>query len=165
MSIQSLIETMDRLVQIHLFLLDLSEQKKDVLIKNQVEKLNKIVNKETSLIKEIIQLDKQRIEYISEFLVQKGYRPNPSITVSDLIKLVVAIEDKRAIEEKQKALLGAIFKLKKLNQLNVQLIEHSLAFIEYSLDIVLGPPEDNMIYHKPSLQQSTKRSGVFDSRV
>jgi flagellar biosynthesis/type III secretory pathway chaperone len=165
MSIQSLIETMDRLVQIHLFLLDLSEQKKDVLIKNQVDKLNKIVNKETSLIKEITLLDKQRIEYISEFLVQKGYRPNPSITVGDLIKLVVAIEDKRALEEKQRALLGTIFKLKKLNQLNAQLIEHSLAFIEYSLDLVLGPPEDDMIYHKPSHQQSTKRSGMFDSRI
>jgi flagellar biosynthesis/type III secretory pathway chaperone len=165
MSIQSLVQTMDKLVQIHLLLLELSEQKTNVLVHNQVDHLNKIVNKETNLIKQIAQLDQQRIENISEFLLEKGYRPNPNITIADLIKLVVKVEEKQSLADRQKQLLGTIDKLRQLNQLNLQLIEHSLAFIEYSLDLVLGPPEDDMIYHRPTQQQNTKRNGMFDSRV
>jgi flagellar biosynthesis/type III secretory pathway chaperone len=165
MSIQGLIQSMDKLIQIHSTLLELSEQKVSILVTNQVDKLNQIVNKETSLIKRITELDHQRIEDINDFLILKGYKPNPNITVEDLTKLVVRIEDKQSLKESQRKLLAMIDKLKELNHLNQKLIEQSLAYIEFSMDLVLGPPEDEVIYQRPEQHQGIKRSGIFDSRA
>jgi flagellar biosynthesis/type III secretory pathway chaperone len=166
MSIEGLIHTMDKLNQVHLALLELSEQKTVVLVQNQVDRLNQIVNKETNLMKQISHLDLQRIQDISDFLIQKGYKPNPNITVADLIKLVVKAEDKMSLTVAQKELLGTIDKLKDLNHLNHKLIEHSLAYIDYSMDLILGPPENEVVYQNPThQQQGIKRNGMFDSRA
>lgn len=166
MSIESLKQTMDQLNAIHLTLLELAEQKTGILVINKVDKLNQIVNKETSLMKRITELDLQRIEDISGFLIEKGYKPNPRITVGDLVKLVVKMEEKKLLTDSQRQLLTTIDKLRKVNSLNQKLIEQSLAFIEYSMDIVLGPSDEDIIYRNPSHQkQGIKRSGMFDSRA
>jgi flagellar biosynthesis/type III secretory pathway chaperone len=165
LSIQGLLQTMDKLVQVHITLLDLAEQKTNILVLNQVDKLNQIVNKETSMMKQITILDLQRIEDISGLLIEKGYKPNPNITVGDLIKLVVKVEDKKLLADAQKQLLSTIDKLSELNHLNQKLIEQSLAYIEFSMDLVLGPPEDEVIYRRPEQQQGIKRNGIFDSRA
>jgi flagellar biosynthesis/type III secretory pathway chaperone len=166
MSVQGLLQTMDKLIQIHLLMLELSEQKTNILVLNQVDKLNKIVNKETNLIKQIVQLDQQRIEDISEFLLQKGYKLNPKITVEDLIKLVVKAEEKKSLADKQRQLLGTIDKLRQLNQLNQKLVEQSLAFIEYSMDLFIQTPEQDAFYQNPHQQSSNpSRNGIFDTRA
>jgi flagellar biosynthesis/type III secretory pathway chaperone len=166
MSIQSLKQTMDQLIQIHLTLVELAEQKTGILVLNKVDKLNQIVNKETSLMKKITELDLQRIEDISGFLIEKGYKPNPKITVGDLVKLVVKVEEKKLLTDSQHQLLNTIDKLREINRLNQKLIEQSLAFIEYSMDIVLGPSDEDVVYRNPShQQQGMKRSGMFDSRA
>ena len=165
MSIKDLIQTMDQLNQVHESLLELSKLKTNVLIQNQVEQLNQIVNKENNLMKQITKLDHQRIDNISQFLLNKGYKPNAKITVNDLTKLVFKAEEKQALKSTQEKLLGTIEQLKQLNQLNQKLIEQSLAYIDYSMDLVLGPPEDEVVYHNPSLQQNIKRNGMFDRRA
>lgn len=166
MSVQGLLETMVKLIQVHVSLLELANQKTNILVLNQVDKLNQIVNKETSIMKQITALDLQRIENISNLLIEKGYKPNPNITVGDLIKIVVRAEDKKLLSDAQKQLLNTIEQLREKNQLNQKLIEHSLAFIEYSMDLVLGPSDDGIIYQNPShQQQGIKRNGMFDSRA
>jgi flagellar biosynthesis/type III secretory pathway chaperone len=166
MSIQSLKQTMDQLNQIHLTLVELAEQKTGILVLNKVDKLNQIVNKETSLMKKITELDLQRIEDISGFLIEKGYKPNSKITVGDLIKLIVRAEDKKLLTDSQRQLLSTIDKLRELNQLNQKLIMQSLIFIDYSMDLIVGPSEDEVVYRNPShQQQGIKRAGMFDSRA
>lgn len=165
MSVKDLIQTMDQLNQIHESLLELSKSKTSILVQNQVDQLNQIVNKENSLMKQITKLDHQRIDIISQFLLLKGYKPNAKITVDDLTKLVFKAEEKMALKSAQEKLLGTIEQLKQLNQVNQKLIEQSLAYIEYSMDLVLGPPEDEVVYHKPTHQQNSKRNGIFDSRA
>jgi flagellar biosynthesis/type III secretory pathway chaperone len=166
MAFQALIQTMKAFNDIHDTLLELAEQKKQVLIRNNVEQLTQIVTKENKLIKQIGELDRQRVEAIGQFLIEKGYKPNPKVTVSDLTKIIFNIDDKKELLGLQKQLLGTIRKLRELNQLNQQLIEHSLAFIDYSLDLYVGPPEDDVIYHKPQQNgYGNKRLGLFDTRA
>ncbi len=54
MSIQRLMQTMDQLIQIHLTLVELAEQKTGILVLNKVDQLNQIVNKEKSIMKRIL---------------------------------------------------------------------------------------------------------------
>jgi flagellar biosynthesis/type III secretory pathway chaperone len=166
LSVQGLLQTMSKLIQVHISLLELAERKTNILVLNQVDKLNQIVNKETSTMKQITILDLQRIEDISSLLLERGYKPNPNITVGDIIKLVVKADDKKLLSDAQKQLLSTIYKLREKNQLNQKLIEQSLAFIEFSMDLVLGPSDDGVTYQNPlHQQQGLKRNGMFDSRA
>jgi len=166
MAFQALAEVLTALTDIHETLLELAEQKKQVLIHNNVEQLMKIVNQENKLIKKINELDQARIEAIGQIMIEKGYKPNPKVTVSDLTKILFNIEDKKTILGLQKQLLSTIRRLKEANQLNQQLIEHSLAFIDYSVDIIAGPPENEVTYRHPHHQlQGSRRTGLFDTRA
>ncbi|MFE5324117.1 flagellar protein FlgN [Paenibacillus sp. NPDC056579] len=166
MAFEALIQTMTTLNDIHESLLELGERKKQVLIRNDVEQLMQIVAKENKLIKQINELDGQRVEAIGQYMIEKGYKPNPKVTVSDLTKIVFNVDDKKLLLGKQKQLMGTIQKLREMNQLNQQLIEHSLAFIEYSIDIIAGPPDNDFTYQKPQQQTyGSKRPGLFDTKA
>ncbi|WP_141335954.1 MULTISPECIES: flagellar protein FlgN [unclassified Paenibacillus] len=166
MAFQALIQIMNTLNDQHAILLDLAERKKQVLIRNQVDQLTVILTKETKLIKQISEADQQRIDAIQQFLLEKGYKPNSRVTVSDLTKIIFNVEDKKLLLETQKDLLATIRKLREINRINQDLIEHSLAFINYSLDLIIGPPDDGAVYHHPQQQSlGPKRPGLFDTRA
>lgn len=166
MAFEALIQTMTTLNDIHESLLELGERKKQVLIRNDVEQLMQIVAKENKLIKQINELDGQRVEAIGQYMIEKGYKPNPKVTVSDLTKIVFNVDDKKLLLGKQKQLMGTIHKLKEVNYLNQQLIQHSLTFIDYSLDLIAGPPEDEVTYRHPHQQlYGSKRVGLFDTKA
>jgi flagellar biosynthesis/type III secretory pathway chaperone len=166
MSVQAVVEAMDRMTEIHGVLLELAEQKKHAIVRNDIDLLNQITHQENKLIKQIEELDRQRTEAIGQALIQRGYRPNPRITVSDLIRLIYKAEDKQALMRSRDELLAAIDKLRAAHSLNQQLIRQSLAFIEYSLDLLIGPPEDEAVYQNPAQHaRNVKRIGVFDTKA
>ncbi|MNV89067.1 FlgN protein [compost metagenome] len=81
------------------------------------------------------------------------------------MKVIFKAEEKIALAESQKNLIEAISKLKERNSLNQKLVEQSLAFIDYSLDLVIGAPEDDMMYQNPQRQKNNNRLGIFDTRA
>ncbi|MGG2197697.1 flagellar protein FlgN [Paenibacillus validus] len=166
MAFEALIRIMAALNDVHLSLLELAELKKAALIQNDVEALTQIVTKENKWIKQIGELDADRVEAIGQFMIEKNFKPNKRVTVSDLTKIIFDAEDKKKLIEAQRQLLNTIRKLREQNQLNQQLIEHSLAFVNYSLDLIVGPPDDDVLYHRPQHQPSGyKRPGLFDTRA
>lgn len=166
MAIGPIMDVMSQLIEAHEQLLALSEQKTEVIVRNNVEELNRIVGKESRLTAHIASFDQQRVSAVGQYLTAKGYRPHPYITVSDIVKLIVKMEEKQAIQEAQRKLLNTIERLKEVNGQNQQLIEQSLTYIEYSLDLIVGPPDDEATYQHPANQYAgTKRSGLFDTRA
>jgi flagellar biosynthesis/type III secretory pathway chaperone len=166
LAIQEIVDIMQEMTGLHQQLLELAVQKKDVIIHNQVDQLNGLVNKESKLVKRISELEQQRVFETDRYLVGKGYRPNPAITVSDLTRIIVKAGEKQALTQAQAQLLEVLEGLKAANKLNQELSKQSLAFIDYSLNLLVGA-EDEAVYHNPQ-QQSTgygKRSGFFDSRA
>jgi flagellar biosynthesis/type III secretory pathway chaperone len=131
-----------------------------------VEKLTQIVSKENKMIKQIGELDHKRVEVTAQFMIAKGFKPNAKVTISDLSKIIFDVEEKKTLVGLQRKLLATIRGLRELNQLNQQLIEQSLAFIDYSMDVIVGPPEDEVVYQHPKLSgNGAKRSSLFDGKV
>ncbi|GFZ97608.1 hypothetical protein GCM10008018_49830 [Paenibacillus marchantiophytorum] len=164
MSIQPLLDTMDKLQEAHEALLELAKGKTPVLISNDIDQLNMIVNRENKWVRAITEANQQRIQIIGSYLISRGYNPNPKITVGDLIKVIFKAEEKQALMEAQHKLLATIEDLKANNVINQQLIEQSLSFVNYSLDLVMGPPEDDLVYRNPNQARSGNRLGMFDRR-
>lgn len=166
MSFDALMQTMTALNDVHNTLLELAEQKKHVLIHNQVEQLMQIVTKENKLLKKIGELDQHRIDAIGAYMIEKGFKPNPKVTVNDLTKIIFNLEDKQTLIESQKQLVVTIRKLREVNALNQQLLEQSLRYINYSLDLLVGPPDDEAIYQNPMHQSpNIRRNGLFDTKA
>lgn len=163
-SIQALLESMEKLQEAHEALLELAKAKTPILVSNDIDQLNMIVNRENKWVRAIAEANQQRIQIIGSYLISRGYNPNPKITVGDLIKVIFKAEEKQALMEAQQKLVVTIEELKKENVINQQLIEQSLAFINYSLDLVIGPPEDDMVYRNPNRAKSGNRLGMFDRR-
>ena len=166
MSIPVLFEVMEQMILHHDSLLELSEQKVPVLVGNKVEELNRIVHKEAQLVRQLVECENRRVEAVNHFLISKGFRPTANITMNEIIKLIFHQEDKETAVRLQGELLSRMQKLKVLNEKNGQLIEQSLAFIEYSLDLVVGQPDDDTVYHNPANKASgSKRNSYFDTRA
>ena len=166
MSIQPLLETMNILQEAHEALLDLARDKTQVLVQNDINQLNLIVNKESKWVRTIAEADQQRLQLISSYLISRGYNPNPKITISDLVKVIFKAEDKQALSQAQQKLLVTIKELKDSNTINQQLIEQSLSFINYTIDLVLGAPDDDVVYQNPHHHAfGAKRAGIFDTKA
>lgn len=165
MTISYIVQTLEELNYIHLDLMSLGEQKKQVIIANNVDELTKIVNKESKLMKQIMQCEERRIEAIGRFLEEQGNPPNPGLTVSELITFVYKASEKQALVAAHDALIETLVKLKRVNDLNQQLIGQSLQHINFTLDMI-APSEDQSTYQKPNQSNSyQKLPGIFDTRA
>lgn len=166
MSVKEVIRSLEALNEIHETLLKLGEQKRQVLINNKVNELTQITNQESKLMKQVAGQEQQWLDYTTKFLEEKGYKPNPDMTMTELVKLVFNAEEKQSLLDTQSKLLRTIQKLKEMNALNQQMIEQSLSYIDYTLDLMTGDPDQDMFYKNPSQQaKKSKGKGFFDTKA
>jgi len=163
MPVQQLIQIIAELADAHRELLELAEQKRVALVRNELKDIMAIVNKETKLSKRVADLQQAQTNAVNEFFRQKGFQPTREITITELSRMITDIEAKQALIDRRDRLVELIAELKQRNDLNQQLIKQSLDFVNYSIDVIAGPPEDEMTYQRPAQQSpTTGRTGVFD---
>lgn len=166
MSIQVVIQSLHDLNTIHETLLELGEQKREVLIANQVTELTHITNEESKLMKQVSECEQKWLAGVSGFLAEKGRDPLPSMTMSELIKLVTRDDDRLVLQAAQQQLLATMDKLNDINSLNQQLIEQSLSFIDYTLDLLTEDTNELLGYSNPSDKPKTTRNNtIFDTKA
>lgn len=166
MTIQVILEVIQNLIHLHLELLRLGQEKTHCLVHNEVDQLNALVNKEVKLTRKITELDMRRTQAIGEYLLSRGYNPNPNVTISDMVKIIFKAVEKQALIDTRDELLSLIAKIQDVNAHNKQLIEQSLAYIDYSLDLYLWNPSEDFMYKNPAqARNSLKRNGLFDTRA
>lgn len=165
MELTPLLELLERLDDTHLQMLELAVLKKQSIMDNQIDSLIDLLNRESRLIKVIGQLEEQRAEAAYVFLQGVGIRSNLNLNLTELARLVFDPEDKARLLHIQQKLSGTLYRLKEANELNQKLIEQSLTFIDYSLDLLVGRPNQEITYHHPSDKgSSVTRPGIFDAR-
>ncbi|MDT3428015.1 flagellar biosynthesis/type III secretory pathway chaperone [Paenibacillus forsythiae] len=165
MSLTTLIQLLERLDETHLQMLDLAAAKKQAIMDNKVEVLIEILNRESKLVKLVGQLEEQRTQAAYAFLQGVGIRSNLNLNLTELSRLVFDPEDKARLLHIQGQLADTLDRLKKANELNQRLIEQSLAFIDYSLDLLVGTPNQDITYQHPANRDhAAKGPGFFDAR-
>ncbi|AIQ49714.1 flagellar biosynthesis protein FlgN [Paenibacillus sp. FSL R7-0273] len=165
MALTRLFELLERLDETHLQMLDLAAVKKQAIMDNKVDGLIDIMNRESKLMKLIGQLEEKRGEAAYTFLQGVGIRSNLNLNLTELSRLVFDPEDKSRLQQIQHKLSDTLHRLKKANELNQKLIEQSLTFIDYSLDLLVGRPNQDFTYHHPADKgYNSNRPGLFDAR-
>ncbi|WP_150270519.1 flagellar protein FlgN [Paenibacillus tepidiphilus] len=165
MPLTTLIESLERLDEAHLRMLDLAAVKKQTIMDNKVNGLIDIMNQESKLMKQIGILEEARSEAAYAYIQSVGIRSNLQLNLTELTRLVFDPEDKMRLQHIQQKLSDTLHRLKHANDLNQKLIEQSLSFIDYSLDLLVGRPNQEFTYHHPSDKSSgSARPGIFDAR-
>lgn len=168
MSIPEVLEHLHTLHEVHVELLAVAKQKRQILIDNQVDELSKIVAQETRLAKQVAAHEKAWLDAVHRFVANKGFRATPSFTMSDMIKMVPNAEEKRQLQDAQGQLQNVLNELSEVHKLNQELIQHSLDFIQYSLNLMTSAPEDDVTYGRPENSgpgASGGHRGFFDTRA
>jgi flagellar biosynthesis/type III secretory pathway chaperone len=165
-TIQPLLELLRKLTELNRQLLELAKNQTEALVKNDFELLNSSVFKANKIVRAIAKLEQSRVQIIGEYLLSRAFNPDPRITVSDLIKIIFNAKEKKALMDSQNELMESVQSLKRVNQHNQRLLQLSSPYIHETLELMAGPPEDEIFYHNPSVQGTgTMPFRSFDSRA
>ncbi len=142
-------DVLENLINLHKALYTLAVQKKDVLIKGDIEALSAITQQEQKLIKALGAAESARIELVKQMFATRGLSIADA-TLLDLVKIVTDPEEKSRLQSYRDELTRIVSELRQANELNQQLLEQSLSFVNLTLDLLTDTPEDDFIYRKPT---------------
>lgn len=144
-------------------LLDLSYQKREVLVHSNVDELEKIIKQEETLLFQAAKFDRICKSMIRELAVMYGLTEQES-TLAKVVQLAdqEMLSDFKNIEQE---LSNVITKLAEVTALNTKLVEQGLLIVNYSLNLLaqssVGPtyhPNENASFKPPN-------KALFDSKV
>jgi len=129
-----LVEILNKIGDLYEKMIVLAEEKRDALVNVKVSELNKIIEKEEALIKEIESLEKERIVLVDKIAKASDW-PNDNIKLAFLIES--APED-FAPQMKQvgQRLADTVLKIATLNGINNNLLKQAMRVTEYNINIL-----------------------------
>lgn len=162
MSIEQIIELMDKLNMMHRSLLKLALQKTEVLKESNIEALNTTMKNEQMHIAAISKLEEQRQQAVAQFFEERTIQCDDA-TVSKLLEYADE-KEKIKLVAKRDELLKTIDLLKEQNDLNQQLLFQSLQFVNLTLDL-FQPQQEQMNYGASAGSRKPVKKGQFDSKA
>jgi len=128
-------QLINQLNKAHAQLLALAEEKKQVLIANDMRRLSEIVKEEPVHIKRIEALEQERLALMGSVTMTEWIETHPE----DIDSL--------------RTLLQTIGQLRQLNALNAELLEQSLHYLDWHLQLLI-PEADDFTYGQSALNQT-----------
>lgn len=162
MSVQTIIETLTELVEIHEKLIKLSKQKTEIIKEGSIEKLQSILSKERKCVQALEKAEVSRQEQV-EIWCNERELAQGNVTITEILELLSGQAEAVSLENETIRLTNIITKLKQQEQLNQELIIQSMQFVQLSLDM-MSPTIKNLNYGKTKTLDTVKRS-VFDSKA
>ncbi|QJD85233.1 flagellar protein FlgN [Cohnella herbarum] len=160
---------MDSLLQMHSLyakLVELGHQKKDRIVHNQLSDLTLTLSHESKVLKSLAAADQVRLSALTAFQREAGLKEDPNMRLEDVATYCTGAANKQAIKEISMGMSEQIQALKTLNETNQLLVHHALDIVNHTLDLLVGSPEDEMVYRNPTQSGSyAKRNSYFDTRA
>jgi flagellar biosynthesis/type III secretory pathway chaperone len=130
---QELSEILTAQMEIYNLLLEIAAQKRGHLIKGSLEELNEVTKQEELYILQLGKLEEKRENCFSQLADQGGWDRNCSL--QEVIPQLPEEEQNKLVQI-QEGFAAIIEKLADLNQENTSLIQQSLRFINFTVDVL-----------------------------
>ena len=135
-SIEELIQVLEEECTIYEDLFSVSDVKTQVIVKGDVEKLQKITEDEQNVIDRVLILEKRRqtiIDNIAVVLNQKS----KNMTIADIVRLMESQpEFQKPLSELHQRLRTVVMKLQQVNRQNRELLENALEMTEFNINVL-----------------------------
>ncbi|PAD69606.1 hypothetical protein CHH83_08020 [Bacillus sp. 7586-K] len=159
LSAAELILSLEKLLQLHKNLYQLTLQKTEILKSENIDALKELLKKEQMFVKAISQLEDERIKQTVAFLGRED-----ELSMSACIEKATGSE-KDKLKELEKDFKETIDSLKATNELNRELAKQALQLVSMTLDMLM-PQETEFNYNKPANKPIEKqRRSLFDSQA
>jgi flagellar biosynthesis/type III secretory pathway chaperone len=145
-------------------LLELSNKKKSIVIEGKVSELDKIVRVEQNMIFDLGQLEKVREQELQKLCTTLQLEGRTNV-----VELAKHLPEHLSEQLKtlQKELSVTITDLQNANNINGELIQQSLDYIEYSINMITSAGPVNSLYEdlKGSNKRTENKKRLFDTKV
>ncbi|MFQ5649060.1 MAG: flagellar protein FlgN [bacterium] len=162
--VEELIEIIAK--EIHAFssLLEILHEKQRAIVEGEIERLNVSVENETELASETKSLESERIKR-SRTLAKQLEMENLNPKLSEIIEKVEKRYAKR-LQEQRELLRNLVERIQHMNKNNQFLLNHSLNFIEKSMEVLLTSSDPVKVYRKDGkLRKGLQKMNVLDHVV
>lgn len=163
-AVQAILDPIRSLTSVYRQLITLGLEKQEAIQANHTGNIMQVTNRESRLLKEINTQEALRVSAVQKFAAQLGMAVPSSIRIEQLIQRIHTAALKVAMIEATEELSGAIVQLHEINDRNQNMIRLQLEYINYSIDLIAGPSEDEATYHRSLQEQGFKRMSQFDTR-
>jgi len=162
MAFESVVRSLRKLVELHQQLINISEQKTDLIKEGKVEKLQEKILQERKLVLQLEQYEKERQALVESWFISKDLTTE-DMTISSILLNLESEKQQNKLASVTTELTEAITDLKRSEQLNRELLEQSMQFVQMSLHL-LSPTLEQMNYGEKDAKVDRGRS-VFDSKA
>ncbi|VXC16206.1 FlgN protein [Bacillus sp. 349Y] len=152
---------LDKIITLQKSLLHVSNRKMEALKENDIDEINRLLKEELSHIRAMESLNIRREELQQE--ISSTYQM-PVTTFSELLG-IESLPGKEELREKHAELTACTLRLKNQNELNQDLLNQSLQFVNLSLDLVMGQQETGNYSQDPENIQSIRTHTIFNSKA
>ena len=161
--VDQLVMALEKEEEIYQDILELSLNKKQAIIDGDVKNLEKIVNKEKALAMSLIKLDNIRVRIVNEILKENGVDSVENIT--ELSEYIDPLAKEKILNLKTK-LNHVIKKVRNENELNKDLVEQQLDYIQFNIDLMTNVVLGSNNYSKEANDNVKKgRKNLFDAKI
>lgn len=168
MSVQPIIQILEKLEKMHKSLLELAYKKTEIVKNGDMGELDLMLKNEQSHVAAIETLEKQRQQLVKEYLNKKGLLGVEEPTLLQLIEATETAEEKRQIETIREQLMSVIDDLKEQNEMNQKLILQSLQVVNMTLEMFRPQRPEQINYSGKSVRgekYNGSKKSYFDSQA
>lgn len=160
--IDDLINALQKEHEIYIELADIADRKKQIIIDGKIKDLDKITIKEQGLVMSLVKLENYREKIIGKILKELDLKNIETIT--ELISHLDE-ESKTRLNDVKEKLLDITEDIKNKNELNEKLIEQSLKFIDFNIELIAGLEEDAKYASDGKDPKYIQKKSIFDVKV
>lgn len=165
--IDELIDVLDKEEKEYQDLILLSREKTPVIVKGDLEKLQKITEAEQFVVGKLNKLEKRRTEVAKDIAVVLG-KEEDGLKVPDIIEILASQKTEQdRLKEVYDRLKSTLKEMVRLNDINKGLVKESLEFIEFNMNLYKGiyqEPETGNYTKAASASKPVATPGVFDAK-
>lgn len=166
--IDELMDTLDKQNDGYQELLVLAKQKTGIIVKGDIEALQKITEQEQLLVDKVAPLEKKRIEYTKD-IANVINRPLETLTITRMMELMEGQPAVKArLSELHDRLHDTVHELSRTNDLNQSLLKEALELVNFDITLInsmkQAPLTANYDRSASSTEQHYMGRGAFDAR-
>lgn len=156
------VTTLEELISVQKQLINFAEQKKNVLIERKIDELNKLVQEETKVVKQLNELENER-----ENLVMTLLEEHPTLSFSQFVEQIRDAGTRNNLQLQLKTLQQLMGDLQAKNKINERLLKDSMSFVQHMIEQVTKSKQQHFNYQSPLGQQKspTSSQGFFDTKA
>jgi flagellar biosynthesis/type III secretory pathway chaperone len=132
----SVLKTLEQLVETHNHLLDIMKEKRTILVDGNIDGLQSILLRESSLVDEIQKLEEQRIQFVQEYFLKRDL-VSTNFSLEELLQIEGNESIKNKLHSLAKQLRQIIKEITILNESNQELIQTSLSYVQFTISMHL----------------------------